>query len=306
MATTIVVVAAAISIAVAAIVVVPAVISITVAAIVGQGRPPPYDAVRHGSVRRIRRGKRKIVRGGGGKFLREPDLINMSSRTSARNHRAERARAASSERPLEPLVRRALAREPGAWEELWLALDPAIEDLAGRWRVTGRLAGCADAGRDIVVRVMGKLQADGFRRLSKLHAALCKGEDAGRAWIALTTRREALDHVREHAEYLGGAAGEGGSRWAALVQLPDGVEDQLPDSVRTLPAVAAGEIAAYAEAHLDPEQLRALRLWLAGYEPREMMGALGVEDGEAAAHLLNRALENLRYRFSGNRTRGQK
>jgi hypothetical protein len=195
-------------------------------------------------------------------------------------------------------VRRTLAREPGAWEELWLALDPMIEGLAGRWRVAGRLAACADARRDIVVRVMEKLRADGFRRLGKLHAALCRGEGAGRAWIALATRREALDRVREHAEYLGAAAEEGGSRWAALVQLPDGVEDHLPDSVRTLPAVAAGEIAAYAEAHLEPEQLRALRLWLTGYEPAEMIGLLGVDDGKEAASLIHRTLQNLRYRFA--------
>jgi DNA-directed RNA polymerase specialized sigma24 family protein len=213
-------------------------------------------------------------------------------------HRAKGGHAASPPQSIEPLVRRTLAHEPGAWEELWLALDPMIERLAGRWRVAGRLAACADARRDLVVRVMEKLQADGFRRLGKLLAALQKGEDAGRAWIAVTVRREALDHVREHAEYLGPAAGEGGSRWAALVQLPDGVEDQLPDSVRALPAIAAGEIAAYAEAHLDPEQLRALRLWLTGYEPAEMISLLGVDDGKEAASLIHRALENLRYRFA--------
>jgi DNA-directed RNA polymerase specialized sigma24 family protein len=222
----------------------------------------------------------------------------MSSAASAEKHRAEGGRAASSPQPIEPLVRRTLAREPGAWEALWLVLDPTIENLAGRWRVAGRLAACADARRDIVVRVMEKLRADGFRRLGKLHAALQRGEDAGRAWIAVTTRREAIDHVREYAEYLGAAAGEGGSRWAALVQLPDGIEDQLPDSVRALPAVAAGEIAAYAEARLPPEQLRVLRLWLTGYEPAEMIGLLGVDDGKVVVNLLNRALENLRYRFA--------
>jgi hypothetical protein len=166
--------------------------------------------------------------------------------------------------------------------------------------VTGRLAASYDERRDIVVRVMACLRADGFHRMAKLHAALQKGEDAGRAWISVMVRREAFHHVRDHAENLGGAAGEGRSRWAPLVSLPDGVEDQLPDSVRTLPSVAAHEIVAYAEAHLKPQQLQALRLWLMGYEAPEMVAALGVGDGRAAVNLVNRALENLRYRFSGN------
>jgi hypothetical protein len=41
-----------------------------------------------------------------------------------------------------------------------------------------------------------------------------------------------------------------------------------------------------------------LRLWLTGYEPAEMIGLLGVDDGKGVVNLLHRTLANLRYRFA--------
>jgi len=208
-------------------------------------------------------------------------------------------RIANQLEPIAPLVRRTIAHEPGAWQELWLVLDPRIETIAGRWRVTGRLASSYDDRRAIVLRVFARLHADDFRRLRDLHDVLQDGEDAGRAWLSVVTRRDAFNYVRHHDERLGGTPEDGGARWAALVPLPEGGEELVPESVRTIPSVTAREILACAEEHLDPPQLLAVRLWLMGYEQEEMARALGVANGKAADALVRAGLAALRYRFAG-------
>jgi hypothetical protein len=203
-----------------------------------------------------------------------------------------------TEEAIEPLVERTIERDPGAWQALWRALDPRIEAIAGRWRVTGRLSSSWDERRDIVVRVMGRLRAHDFERLKMLHETLLPGEEAGWSWISRVTRRVALNHVRGHAEYLGVGVGDGGGRWASLVPLPEGEEDRLPESVRVVPSILAHEIHVYAEQKLRPEQLSALRLWLLGHEPEEMAGKLAVMDEKAAEDLVRSAVAQLRYRFA--------
>ncbi len=214
-----------------------------------------------------------------------------------RNHLV--TRITQQQQPIEPLVRRTIAHEPGAWQELWLVLDPRIETIAGRWRVTGRLAASYDDRRAIVLRVFARLHAEDFRRLRDLHDVLQDGEEAGRAWISVVTRRDAFNYVRHHDEHLGGTPEDGGARWAALVPLPEGGAELIPESVRTPSSVAAHEILAYAEGHLRPQQLHTLRLWLVGYEMEEIVTMVGATNQRAAANLLYRALENLRYHFGG-------
>lgn len=207
-------------------------------------------------------------------------------------------RIVTKQEPLEPLVQRTLDLDPDAWQALWLLLDPRIEAIAGRWRVTGRLSSSLDDRRNIVVRVMDRLRAHGFERLRLLHDTLHEGEEAGWAWISVVTRRDAFNYVRGHAEHLGPPEGNAGARWAVLVPLPDGVEDHLPESLRVISAIEGREILTYAEQHLRSQQLDTLRLWLGGYETEEIVARLGVADGRAAGNLLYRAIENLRYHFA--------
>src|SRR5258708_6695415 len=124
-------------------------------------------------------------------------------------------RAPLTDAVLEPLVRRTLERRPRAWQTFWEAVDPRIEEIAGRWRVTSRLSNCWDDRRNIVVRVMGRLGADGFQRFGLLHQVLLRGEEAGWPWISAVTRRTALNYARRHAENLGARPAEEGPRWAA-------------------------------------------------------------------------------------------
>jgi hypothetical protein len=69
------------------------------------------------------------------------DLMHMhlSSRTTLDEPKAE------------PLVQRTLEGNGCARDDLWLLLDPVIEAIAGRRRVTGRLAAREDERRNIVL-----------------------------------------------------------------------------------------------------------------------------------------------------------
>jgi hypothetical protein len=82
------------------------------------------------------------------------------------------ARVVLDEPVIESLVGRTLDGEKRARAELWLALSPVIEKIAGQWRVTGRLHDREDDRRDVFVRVMGRLEAKRFQRLG---SASCTG-----------------------------------------------------------------------------------------------------------------------------------
>src|SRR5262245_49843894 len=83
-----------------------------------------------------------------------------------------------------PLVQGTIAGDERAWQELCLVLDPRIERIAGRTRVTGRLAGSWDDRRDIVVEVLEHLRAHGFERVRRLHEVLLRGDGSGWPWIS--------------------------------------------------------------------------------------------------------------------------
>ena len=194
---------------------------------------------------------------------------------------------------LEPLVRRTLARERRAWPELWLAVAPAIEEMAGRFCVAGRLSAHEDERRDVVVDVMEHLQANDFERLRPFHDALRRRDGSARVWLSTVTRRSAVSHTREHPENFGGDE----RRWADLVPLPEDLEEQLPVPARAARAADAHGILAYAARELPEAQVTALRLWLVGHGPDEIAAVLGLASAPAADRLVRAAIKALRRRF---------
>jgi DNA-directed RNA polymerase specialized sigma24 family protein len=202
-------------------------------------------------------------------------------------------RALFDENVIEPLVRRTLAGEARAWQGLWLAVDPAIEEMAGRFWVTGRLAEREDERRDVVIGVMERLQANDFERLGPFLGALVRRDGSARSWLSTVTRCSALNHARGHAENLGGRE----RRWAELVPLPDDIEDLLPVSVQAIHTIEAHRIQAYAARVLPEAQGKALCLWLPGYDDEEIAVRLGLAGAPAARRLIRAAIETLRRRF---------
>ncbi len=129
---------------------------------------------------------------------------------------------------LAPLVEKAIERHVPAWHALVVRLFPGIEEVAGRFRNAGRLAGSVDERRNVAVQVIERLQArelDGLKRLREVCAA---GQDSAWPWICRIAQRKAYDRARDHDENLGPDAPGGAPRFARLVELPDEVEDLPP------------------------------------------------------------------------------
>lgn len=199
---------------------------------------------------------------------------------------------------LEPLVRGTLEGDPRAWRRFWLAVDPTIERMAGRFRVGSVLSQRRDERRDIVVRVMERLRQDGFSRLRTFHGVLLRRDGSFRAWLSVMTKRTAVDHIRGHAEYLGAGATDAERRWIELLPLPEGFEKTMASPPRAEQVAEATRIQAYAEANLPAAQHKALNLWLQGHNDEEIARALGLEKAKSADLLVRTTLMHLRRRFS--------
>jgi DNA-directed RNA polymerase specialized sigma24 family protein len=204
---------------------------------------------------------------------------------------------------LEPLVRRTLAGDAKAWGELWLAIDPVVEEIARRWRVMSRLADREDDCRNVVVRVMGRLRENGFERLALFHAVLLRREGAARAWLSALATRSALDYVTAHPERAGSAE----RPWVTVVPLPEGLEEQLPVSMRAVQMADVRRVLAYVERALPAPERRALYLWCGGHADCEIAAELGIEEA-AADQLVRAVVRRLRrgYTRSGGSPRRRK
>jgi hypothetical protein len=211
-------------------------------------------------------------------------------------HKRRVAQVGLSEEHLAALVERSCEGDRQAWAELWLALAPFVERIAGRWRVTGRLSRCADERSNIVDRVMGELREDGFRRLAELGERLAQRDGSFRPWLWRVAANSAMGYVREHPEYLGPVEG-GGSRWVTFSPLPD--PDALADKRRELlEAIEAHRMLAHAEETLDAVQLEALCQRMRGDELEEIAEALRLDGEKEAKRLVRSGVERLRARFA--------
>jgi DNA-directed RNA polymerase specialized sigma24 family protein len=215
---------------------------------------------------------------------------------------------------IEELVERTIGGEGDAWQELWLAVEPTLYRIAAHFRVTSRLSRSDDDRRNIVVRVMGQLHADGFRRLRLYCASRARrGDGTFRAWLTTLAARSAISYLRAHPEYLGrpGPDEVRRGRWAQILPLC-GEHDDPPsdaalraggradepgaaaDPVRTMEGRA---LMARARETLREDQLAALMLWLTGREHGEIAAELGLDGALAAERLVRSALKRMRDRI---------
>jgi DNA-directed RNA polymerase specialized sigma24 family protein len=201
------------------------------------------------------------------------------------------AQTGLDEKALAALVEGSIEGDGEVWAELWLLLAPLVEAVARRAAITGRLSRREDERRDIVVRLMGALRADGFRRLAELGERLAQRDGSFRPWLFKLAHDAAIDHVRGHPEHLGRKA----RAWARALPFRDVLPDDEPPPSRV---TEARRMLACAEGLLDPLQRDALHLWLLDDDFVDIATALGLGGGaEAAARLVRSAVERLRYRF---------
>jgi DNA-directed RNA polymerase specialized sigma24 family protein len=201
---------------------------------------------------------------------------------------------------LSALLARVCEGNDAAWQVLWAWLDPRLEALLRRPRFLPRLAQREDDRRAVVLAVMTKLRADGFRRL-KLFVAGTTGpsnEAQLLAWLAVVAKRIGIDHLRGHPEYLDQRHAEQGPAgiWIEPGPLPsDSRMPGLRPPVTT--RGTAAEMLAYARRTLPEAQHQALELWVQGQDPIEIAAALGSGTPAQAEQLLRAAVMRLRRRF---------
>ncbi len=204
-----------------------------------------------------------------------------------------------TEEQLADLVTASSGGDPEAWAQLWCALAPYVEKIAGSGRVTGELSRDEVERARIVDRVMGELREDRFRLLGELGARLARRDGSYLRWFLTVAMNSARDHVRSHPHYLGVREGEGG-RWALFLPLDEEQEGERPDPTRLAEAHA---IMAVAEKELTPAQLDALGRWLGCEDCAGIAAALDLEGGAGAGkRLLRSAIKRLRDRFAAPRT----
>jgi len=199
---------------------------------------------------------------------------------------------------LAPLVGGAVKKDEKAWQQLLAVTYPGILAVAGRWDVTGQLSTSEDDGHNIFLAVVERLHAQSFRRLGLLQEVLAREVGAGWSWLATVARNTALNYTRYHAEQIGPSTPQGEIRFAKLTPFPDELADLLPESVRVIRNAAAHEIQAYAERNLPEDQLRALLMWIVGFDFPEIAGQLRLASAYKADLLVRAATNALRRRFN--------
>lgn len=203
------------------------------------------------------------------------------------------------------LVARVCKGDEAAWQTFWNWLDPRLEALLRRPRFLARLAQRDDDRRAVVLAVMTKLRADGFRRLKVFLASPnLAGEQHLMAWLAVVAKRVGIDHLRAHPDYLDQRrapvqAGPAGA-WIEAESLPS--ESRLPGVRPPITALGtAAQMLEYARRTLPESQRRAIELWVQGLDPNEIAAALGIVSPVEAEHLLRAAVMRLRRQFRSAR-----
>jgi DNA-directed RNA polymerase specialized sigma24 family protein len=201
--------------------------------------------------------------------------------------------------PVETLVERVLAKEPGAWQELWQAVEPRLYALIRRPRFLGRLSQSEDDCRSIVVDVLDALQAQDHARLRSFMEARAKNPSLPFfAWITVVAKRLAIDYMRRQEEYQDLRRRPDGPRgaWHETTALPP--DSQLPGGRPPVTNRAtAAELLEAAGRDFPADQHAALTAWISGERFEEIARAQQLPSARHAERLVRSALERLRRRF---------
>jgi DNA-directed RNA polymerase specialized sigma24 family protein len=201
---------------------------------------------------------------------------------------------------LETLVQRVIDREGGAWQALWKAVEPRLYSLTRRPSFLARISQNEDDCRNIVVDVLAALQADDFARLRLFLEARRRNPGLPFfAWLAVVTKRLAIDYMRRQEGYqdLRARTGDGPKgAWRLITALPPA--SQLPGARPPVTSRGtAAELLTYARGCMPPVQAEAIHHWLLGERFEDIARTLGLGGGREAERLVRAALERLRHHF---------
>jgi hypothetical protein len=185
-----------------------------------------------------------------------------------------------------------------AWKDLVTLLWPELSRLVRGSRSMGPFARSDDHVRDVVLRVLEKLGADGCRAVLLFPAWRDAG--AGRTfgdWLRIVTANVVRDYVRERVGRSSGGRAEGtGATKRLLDSLPSALpaEDDLGERPPVTAVTTARELFEYANDRLPRPQVVALGAWLGGDGFAEIAAAQGLHGPGEASRLVRAALATLR------------
>lgn len=201
---------------------------------------------------------------------------------------------------LETLVERAAAGDDAAWQALWRELEPMLLAMIARPRFLGRLGQREDDRRNIVVEVMGRLHADGCRRLASYVATRAANPSLElEPWLRVVAKRVAIDYLRAHPDYIDRRREVGASAPGKLVE-PETltasqrlVGERPPITMRS----TAQQMLRYAATAMPDEHRHALALWTQGASYDDIARAIGAASAAEAERAVRAAVERLRRKF---------
>jgi hypothetical protein len=208
----------------------------------------------------------------------------------------------TDEAELERLVIAAAAADEEAWQRLWAAIEPPLSRIIAQPRFLGRLGQREDDRHNIVVAVMARLRADGFRRLH-VYLDARKGNARLRflSWLRVVAKRVGIDYLRAHPDYLrrDDADASTPGRWVELRTLPPASAIGERPPITNSGTVA--ELLRYAAGAIPEQQLRALQLWAASESFDDIARALGLATAAEAEKVVRAAIERLRRKYGAAR-----
>jgi hypothetical protein len=212
-------------------------------------------------------------------------------------------------RAMDLLVSRVVSGDVAAWRDLQSAMLPLIE----RWtrshasmRRRG-LAAAADDVQDVLLATLERLRANDFANLRRYEESRAgrRDDDAFEKWLWGTVDFAVREHLRHRFGRTTPAPGEaprdlGRSKRDLNTLAPRYDEDAGPHVIAsgvTL-KMTVGEVLQYVDEAFEPEEARAMRLYLSEGASYDMLcQALGLASEEDAERLIRKLKERLRIRF---------
>ncbi|MEZ4437677.1 MAG: hypothetical protein R3B72_01195 [Polyangiaceae bacterium] len=200
-----------------------------------------------------------------------------------------------------PLAQRVASGDAEAFRELMLVLwEPSLRLIGGSAAMRGLGTG-DDEVREVVTRLMAKLERDDFRALKLYADWQPRHPDKTFAdWFKITAANVVRDFGRER---------RGSDRQRVSGELSK--KRLLNDFAKTLPggdelglrpamtdAQTARQLLAFARDRLAPDQLAALEAWLEGASYATIASSRGLAEAAAAKRLVRAAVAVLRREFA--------
>jgi hypothetical protein len=207
----------------------------------------------------------------------------------------------------EPLARRAATGDAAAFKRLMAALwDPCVGLVRGSPAMKG-LAATDDDAREVVTRLMSKLERDAHRTLSLYVDWASRHPDKTFAdWLRITVANVARDYSRERRgdEARRPASSAGASAQPSAKRMLNDLAQSLPLELGARPpmtdAQTARQLLEFARTRLPSRQLDALEGWLQGATYEAIAEQLTLTGPDDAKRLIRAAVAVIRRHFGAD------